>query len=381
MARLNYLVQRNVVDALEEAETLADRRNRMYCSFLDPFEMYSDAQFIKLYRLSKPLTMELIDLLEPHLTAPSRKSALCIPRKILTTLRFLASGSYQLDVGRNMNHAVSQSSVSNVIHEVIDALNMPDIFNKYIHLPRNRDELSDLRNKFYMTHNFPGIIGSIDCTHIAIVAPKRNQYPEEAYVNRKGYHSLNVQLICDPDLEILNVCARYPGSSHDSYIFNNSAAYQYIRQLYNNGYTSFSFLGDSGYALRPWMLTPIQNVLPGSPEENYNIRQKQARSIIERCNGVLKLRFRCLLKHRVLHYDPTTASKIINACTVLHNMCIIHNIPPVEFGDEEEDNYIDIDYGIYINDNDIIQVRNQGQELIAGRRLQQLLIRNHFRNF
>ncbi|XP_050516554.1 putative nuclease HARBI1 [Diabrotica virgifera virgifera] len=206
----------------------------------------------------------------------SRISALSISRKVLTTFRFLAAGSYQWDVAKNINHAISQTAVSKLIHEVVDALNHPEILNEYVHLPRNMEELRLLRDKFYRTHNFPGVIGCVDCTHVAIVAPKQgNQYPEELYVNRKGYHSLNVQLICDPDLKIMNICARYPGSSHDSYIFNNSAAYQFIRNIHNNGHRSFSFLDDSGYALRQWMLTPFHNALPATPEEMYNIHHKR----------------------------------------------------------------------------------------------------------
>jgi len=49
--------------------------------------------------------------------------------------------------------------------------------------------------------------------------------------------------------------------------------------------------GDSGYPLRQWLLTPIAN--PTTNAENYyNQRQMSSRSIIERCNGVLKMRFR-----------------------------------------------------------------------------------------
>lgn len=45
--------------------------------------------------------------------------------------------------------------------------------------------------------NFPDVIGAIDCTHIAIVPPKIDDpiHPAVAYINRKGYHSLNVQAV------------------------------------------------------------------------------------------------------------------------------------------------------------------------------------------
>jgi hypothetical protein len=38
---------------------------------------------------------------------------------------------------------------------------------------------------------FPDVIGAIDCTHIKIADPTVN---EEEYVNRKGFHSINVQV-------------------------------------------------------------------------------------------------------------------------------------------------------------------------------------------
>lgn len=46
--------------------------------------------------------------------------------------------------------------------------------------------------RFYAKYQFPGVVGCIDCTHVALVAPKEN---EHIYVNRKKYHSLNVQLV------------------------------------------------------------------------------------------------------------------------------------------------------------------------------------------
>ena len=98
--------------------------------------------------------------------------------------------------------------------------------------------------------------------------------------------------------------------------------------------------GDSGYPLRSWLLTPVRP----EPQENtseyrFNIQHKRVRSLVERCNGLLKGRFRCCLKDRVLRYRPEVAGKIINACVVLHNLCIENNIPPPE--DLEEINIRD----------------------------------------
>ncbi|KAJ8914147.1 hypothetical protein NQ315_016225 [Exocentrus adspersus] len=342
LEQLAYLA---AIEALENAENAVENvaRQRQFIP-LEPFEDLPDHQFIKIYRLDKDTATHVIDLLQPYMVAPRRISDLSIERKVLTTLRFYASGSYQADIGNHLNHAVSQASVSRCIQQVTDAFNTPNIFNDNIHLPRNVDELVRVRNKFYEKYNFPGVAGCVDFTHVAISPPvmNDNMYPEVVYVNRKGYHSINVQLICDADLKIMNI-ARFPGSTNDCFIWNNSNAFEYIRNVHRGGHTSFYFLGDSGYALRPWMMTPILDAVPGSPEDRFNNRHRTTRATIERCNDVLKLRFRCLLKHRTLHYEPEKSSKIINACSVLHNICIDRNVPQVD----DDEILGEIDFGAY----------------------------------
>ena len=59
--------------------------------------------------------------------------------------------------------------------------------------------------------------------------------------------------------QISDVLARYPGSVHDSRIWKLSQAGKYIE---NNFAVGEHILGDSGYMLRPYLLTPYQQ--PGS---------------------------------------------------------------------------------------------------------------------
>lgn len=81
------------------------------------------------------------------------------------------------------------------------------------------------------------------------------------------------------------------------------------------------FSGDSGYALRPWLMTPVEGAELGTPESRYNTQHMLARNVVERLNGLLKNRYRCLLQDRTLHYHPSFAVRIINTCAILHNMC------------------------------------------------------------
>ena len=47
---------------------------------------------------------------------------------------------------------------------------------------------------FFTKGRFPGVIGCVDGTCIKIQAPHEN---ENDVVNRKGFHSINVQAICN----------------------------------------------------------------------------------------------------------------------------------------------------------------------------------------
>lgn len=44
---------------------------------------------------------------------------------------------------------------------------------------------------FFSTSTFPDVLGAIDGTHINIPAPHEHQ---EAYINRKGHHSIQLQV-------------------------------------------------------------------------------------------------------------------------------------------------------------------------------------------
>lgn len=78
--------------------------------------------------------------------------------------------------------------------------------------------------------------------------------------------------------------------------------------------------------MEPWLITPYRNAADNSLEARFNLEHSRARGVIERLNGVFKGRFRCLLKARELHYNPAKAAKIINVCTMLHNVCIKYKV-------------------------------------------------------
>ena len=148
---------------------------------------------------------------------------------MLAALQFYATGSFQWMIGRSCR--LSQSSVSAAVSNVTEALVRRA--SNFIRFPTDQPTLLNNRLAFHRVAGFPNVIAAIDCTHIAIKAPSAN---EEAFVNRKGSISslgcaINVQAACDADMKLLNIVAKWPGSTHDSFVWRNRG----LRSVFEHG--------------------------------------------------------------------------------------------------------------------------------------------------
>ncbi|KAJ2941455.1 hypothetical protein O0L34_g3673 [Tuta absoluta] len=230
---MNYIdVESGDDDEEEQAQRKAD----------NPFAE-SNSKFKKNYRLSKSLTRALVQELRPYLEEGRRTNDLTVETKAHT---------------KTLLQIIKMHVWSNRLYqkvEVVAAINNPAVFHKWVKYPSTFQEMNNNPRTFYHFYGLPGCVGCIDCTHVAIHPPPVESYDEKSYVNRKGYHSINTQLICDADLRILNVNALYPGSSHDSFICNLSSVLPLMQNINLRG--KYYLIGDSGYALRPWLHTPI----------------------------------------------------------------------------------------------------------------------------
>lgn len=48
-------------------------------------------------------------------------------------------------------------------------------------------------------------------------------------------------------MRIINVNARYPGSAHNSFIWNNSNIQPLLQELHNSGYNNYQLIGELIY--------------------------------------------------------------------------------------------------------------------------------------
>jgi hypothetical protein len=82
------------------------------------------------------------------------------------------------------------------------------------------------------------------------------------------------------------IVTKWPGATHDAHIWNNCK----LAKAFEDGTIKGAWLlGDSGYALKPWLLTPILSPTTRA-ERKYNKAHKSTRCIIERTYGIWKMR-------------------------------------------------------------------------------------------
>lgn len=207
----------------------------------------------------------------------------------------------------------------------------------YIRWPQERVQIEELKAGFDQLRgegSFPGVVGCVDGTHILIPGP----VADNSYYTRKGVHAIQLQAVCNSQMEFIDVFCGWPGSSHDARVWANSPLGQSLESEAIKLPANTYILGDSAYPLKPYLIVPFKdNGHLSSQKRKFNKIHSSSRVVIENAFGRLKGIFRRL---KYLHVNNLVLSKdIILTCCVLHN--IILNDGHIDFQIEMENNDID----------------------------------------
>lgn len=112
--------------------------------------------------------------------------------------------------------------------------------------------------RFQRSRGFPNVIGTIDGTHIKIRAPIENA---NSYINRKEFHSINVQVICDFSGLFTHCYAGQAGSVHDTRVFRNSPVARFLELPEEYFPNDFHIIGDAAYGIHPHIMVPFRNIM------------------------------------------------------------------------------------------------------------------------
>jgi len=209
--------------------------------------------------------------------------------------------------------------------------------------------LRETSQEFSEITQLQNVLGAIDGTHIEIKAPSEHT---QAYFNRKKFPSVILFAACNAKLQFTYAWTGNPGSTHDATVLRYSELFQNADQLVPPGHY---VLGDSAFPLLRWLLTPFRDYGNVTRQQKlFNRTLSKGRQVIERSFGLLKCRFR-----RLIRFDASDMEIIVNS---ILSACVLHNLCMQEEGEFPE-------MGIVENDDDD-QVANGGHEL-SGIRLRQ----------
>uniref|UniRef100_A0A3B3BSL8 Putative nuclease HARBI1 n=1 Tax=Oryzias melastigma TaxID=30732 RepID=A0A3B3BSL8_ORYME len=195
--------------------------------------------------------------------------------QVLAALGFYTSGSFQTSMGDIIG--ISQASMSRCVSNVTKAL-----VEKAPHREQSFQE-------FQRVAGIPGVLGVLDCVQVAIKAPNSE---DSSYVNKKGFHSVACQLVCDARGLLLSAETHWPGGLQDTEVLERSALYEQL----------------SGVIV---------------PSFRYNLAHTATHEIVDRTFRAIQTRFRCLDGTKgYLQYSPERSSSILLACCVLHNVSL-----------------------------------------------------------
>ncbi|XP_065178659.1 uncharacterized protein LOC135809271 [Sycon ciliatum] len=219
--------------------------------------LQSDMDFRSHFRLCRQTVDIVVDAIRAseHMqvdVTASGKDMIDVKKQVLLTLWWLGSKSCIREVSDKFG--LSKYTIWTSTRRVCFAL--CDIAPLMICWPKEKG-VNDTQGRFHQLKGIHGIIGAIDGSHIPIKAPMEST---DAYLNRKRFHSIVLQAVCDANLLFTDVFAGWPGSVHDARVFNNSPLKHAVDERKEEFFPMESFiLGDSAYPLLPWLITPYRD--------------------------------------------------------------------------------------------------------------------------
>uniref|UniRef100_A0A8B9H2A1 DDE Tnp4 domain-containing protein n=1 Tax=Astyanax mexicanus TaxID=7994 RepID=A0A8B9H2A1_ASTMX len=227
--------------------------------------------------------------------------------EVLVFLYWLAHAASYRVVSRVF--AIPKSSVHDIVHRMSRAVS--GLIRRVITLPTG-EELAMIGAGFAHLAGSPSFmvaVGAIDGCHIRIKHPSTNA---QCYLNRKLFHSIQLQAICDQKGTFLDIFVGYPGLVHDARVLKNRPIYK--EALYPPA--GRCILGDGGYpcvSAPIKLLTPYREPVQNPAQARFNSKLSRARCIIERAFGMLKTCWRSIF-FKALEVSPVFAPEVVACC-------------------------------------------------------------------
>ncbi|GAB0094016.1 hypothetical protein DMENIID0001_092170 [Sergentomyia squamirostris] len=289
----------------------------------------NDQQWLKFTRLNCKQFQILLNLIEPIIAKnPTRVDVIPAAIRLAITLRFLATGDSYESLG--FLFYIHESTISNIVDETTNAIWL--ILKDLVFKPFTEESIKAAARSFEKWTLFPNVAGSIDGKHVYIMAPAKSG---STYRNYKQCFSVVLLAMCDGDYRFTYVNVGNHGSTPDGSSFRNSKLFNAIEkgsfpfpsasptQFSGNTKWPFVILGDGGFGLQPYLMTPYSSnqSMNCDAKAFFNNQLSKGRTLIERTFGILAQRWKIFSK-RIELSSVTKIEQTILSAVALHNFLL-----------------------------------------------------------
>ncbi|KAF5802118.1 putative harbinger transposase-derived nuclease domain-containing protein [Helianthus annuus] len=246
--------------------------------------------------------------------------------QVALALRRLSSGDSLIGVANffGTNH----STVSQVTWRFVEAIEERGLH--HLQWPSTEAEITQIKSKFENIRGLPNCCGVIDTTHIMMLLSASDR-TVDVWLDRKDNHSMILQVIVDPEMRFHDIVTGYPGKMDDLSVLQKSCFFDLSEkgERLNGNKLKLTegteireyIVGDSGFPLLPWLITPYQGQELPEIKTEFNKRHFATRLVAQRALARLKDVWRMI--HGVLwRPDKNRLPRVILACCILHNIVI-----------------------------------------------------------
>ncbi|XP_071677530.1 uncharacterized protein [Lolium perenne] len=241
---------------------------------------------------------------------------LCLEDRVAVALIRLYSSGPSESLGSSVG--VSESTVLLVAEKFVDA-----VLKRAAHHLRWPDssKMDKIKSTFGKIHNLHNCCGIICTTHI----------PFGPNCDHGENGRILMQAVIDPKMRFMSLALNSRDSITQLSILHESPLFKECEkggQLNDSKLKVASYgsevgeylIGDAGYPLLPWLLTPYQEENLSDPKAEFNRRHFAATACARKALAMLQEKWKCLQKDVWWPENLQTRYKMIDACCRLHNI-------------------------------------------------------------
>ncbi|KAI6676376.1 hypothetical protein NL676_037172 [Syzygium grande] len=245
---------------------------------------------------------------------------------VAVALRRLSSGKSLSSIGESFG--MNQSTVSQITWRFVEAMEEKAL--PHLRWPSDESEMEQIKSKFEKIRGLPNCCGAIDTTHVLMNLPMVDP-SNNVWFDREKKCSMVLQAVVDADLRFRDVITGWPGKLSDATVLSSSGFFKLSddekrlngkKMLLPEGTEIREYIvGDVGFPLLPWLLTPYKGKGLSDYQLGFNKRHHATRLVARRALVRLKDMWK-IIEGVLWMPDRNKLPRIIFVCCLLHNIII-----------------------------------------------------------